>query len=117
MDESPALIYLHRVDLEVAHDRNFEIDRRGSGVTSRISIARLFPIAPLQHWTLEVRGTCYEVTEQEPGLWVRDKPGHDLYILPTEDWNARREAKKLKLKTMIVGATRKSDDYIKQQGK
>lgn len=113
-------ILLHIVDLGVSHERSYEVDMGGSSaITSFVTPARfLSKISIFKHWTLEVRGTCYEVTRTDlgPAELLAHEPGHNLYILPAEEWHRRRRAKGLKRKTRVLGLTRWESSSIKGLG-
>lgn len=119
-DTDPDPIFLYRVDLGVSQDRSFTANLgSSSAITSSFKPARFLSEVPfLQHWTLQVRGICYEVTEKDPdpNRLRDDKPGHGLYILPMREWHRRRRAKGLRCRKDILGATNWSDEKIRSLG-
>ena len=99
------------------HDRKYILGAGQSlAVTSAISPAKLLPIAPFQHWAIQVRDNCYKVTEDEEGMIMRGRPEHGWFVVPETAWVERCNSKKLNHKIMKVGATRRNDAYIKNEG-
>src|SRR6186713_3745072 len=68
----------------------------------------LAPLGPEWfHWTIMVRGTCYEVASTGKG--------HDVKMISYEDWRCRRDlTHHLRIKTKI-GITRISDRNIRNE--
>lgn len=106
-------IYLRLCDLEVTRNKNIS---SGSGPQRSISAASLLPFSALQHWAIQVRGTVYEVTEDD-SIQSKDKVIHNMRQISPAQWESRCRKLKLKQKIVKVGLTTWTDGAIQDRGK
>lgn len=105
-------VYLLMADLTISRDKHLTTL---SGPGTCLAPSNVPALAALQHWALQIRDTCYEVTSRT----YDPVPQRDEYVMKISDksaWEDRRKRHGLKFEAIKVGATSLSNQEICREG-
>jgi hypothetical protein len=112
MDAQYESIYLLVSDLGTFR-RNGVANYSGPGTI--VSPSKFVFVSILQHWSLQVRDSCYELARSDDivngAVDSQIKPRISTFA----EWKARRERHNTKFEKLKVGATSRTDEQIKEE--
>ena len=93
---------------------------KGLGSAIEDDKSRPFSLSPknfptFQHWTIQVRKTCYEVVSFDDPAASNGK-GFMMQILPARSWWQSRRLRNHKVSKVKIGITRWPDAVLKVEG-